>query len=86
MLRDPVLRARWAAALSVVALAATVASLWPGLHAPAWPACAMGLGAIALALETGPILPRAAATLLGSVAALVGWAQLGALWGAAFAI
>jgi hypothetical protein len=46
----------------------------------------MGLGAIALALETGPILPRAAATLLGSVAALVGWGQLGALWGAAFAI
>jgi hypothetical protein len=46
----------------------------------------MGLGAIALALENGPIAPRAAATLLGSVAALVGWAQLGALWGAALAI
>jgi hypothetical protein len=86
MLRDPVLRARVAAALSGLALAGAAASLWPGLQAPAWPACAIGLVAVALALEPGPIGPRAAATIGGAVAVLLGWVQVLALWGVALAL
>jgi hypothetical protein len=83
MLRDPVVRARCAAILAVAAVAAAAVALWPGLRAPAWPGSAMGLGAVALALGPGPIAARAAATLLGSLAAALAWVQIGALWGAA---
>ncbi len=85
MLLEPVLRARGAALLSCAAVTAAALALWPGMHAPAWPATAMGLGAIALAVEPGPIGPRAAASVLGALAALSGWLQIGALWGAALA-
>lgn len=83
MLPHPVVRARCAAILAVAAVAAALLALWPGLRAPAWPAAAMGLGAVALALGPGPIVARATATLLGSLAAVAAWVQIGALWGAA---
>lgn len=86
MLRDPVWRARGAALLGLVACTVAAVGLWPGVGAPAWPAAALGLAAVALALEPGPIGARATATLLGSAAALTGWAQIGALWGAASAL
>lgn len=85
MLTDPVVRARAAALLSIAAAGSIVWSLWPGAWAPAWPAILLGLGAVALALEPGPILARATATMLGAAAALLGWVQIGVLWGVALA-
>lgn len=85
MLTDPVVRARTAAALSFAAAFAVAWSLWPGAWAPAWPAVVLGLGAVALALEPGPIVARATATTLGAAAALLGWVQIGMLWGVALA-
>jgi hypothetical protein len=85
VLIDPVVRARCAALLSVAASVSVVWSLWPGAWAPAWPAVVLGLAAVALALEPGPILARATATMLGAAAALLGWVQIGMLWGVALA-
>jgi len=85
VLADPVLRARCAAVLSFAAAAAVVWSLWPGAWVPAWPAVVLGLGAVGLALEPGPIVARATATVLGAAAALLGWVQIGTLWGVALA-
>jgi hypothetical protein len=85
MLANPVVRARCAALVAVAAAIAVVWSLWPGAWMPAWPAIGLGLLAVALALEPGPIGARATATLLGAAAALLGWVQVGMLWGVALA-
>lgn len=77
------MRARAAAVVALASLAALVASLWPGAGVGAWPAAAMGLGAVALAASPGPIRPRAVATVAGATSAIVAWLQIGALWLAA---
>jgi hypothetical protein len=74
------MRARAAAVVALASLGALVASLWPAAGVPAWPASAMGIAAVALALHPGPIRPRAFATVGGATAALLGWAQIGVLW------
>lgn len=80
------MRARAAAVVALASLGALVASLWPGAGVGAWPAAAMGVAAVALAIRPGPIRPRAFATVGGSVAALVAWAQIGVLWLAALGL
>lgn len=77
--RGSALRARGAAALGVVATVATVLALWPGAGVPAWPGTTLGLVALALGLGPGPGGAKACATVLGSMAAVIGGLQLGAL-------
>ena len=60
-----------------------VASLSPGSELPAWPAMSLGFVALALSFRRGPALPRAIASLLGTLAVTVGAAQIAVLWVAA---
>src|SRR5688500_10845436 len=79
-------RARTAAALGLVAAAATLAGLWPGAGVPAWPGATTGLVAVALALGPGPVGAKAVASLSGSGAAMLGALQIAVLWAAAGAL
>lgn len=74
------LRARGAALLGLVATLATVLALWPGAGVPAWPGATTGLLAVALGLGPAPAPgAKACACVLGSMAAVIGAVQLGAL-------
>lgn len=68
------------AGLGVLALLAAMASLWPGLAIPAWPAGTLALAALALATLRGRVLPNALGTLCGAFALLLMSAEVGALW------
>ena len=68
------------AGLGVLALLAAMASLWPGLQVPAWPAGTLSLAALALAAMPGRVLPKALGTLCGAFALLLVSAEIGALW------
>ncbi|HWB75564.1 MAG TPA: hypothetical protein VG755_11435 [Nannocystaceae bacterium] len=83
MLHGRVVLAHAAALVAIAASAAAIASLWPALFFPGWPAASLGLAALAMAAQRGPIRPRAAATVMGCGAALTGGAQLALLWAAA---
>jgi hypothetical protein len=68
------------AGLGVLALLAAMASLWPGLALPAWPAGTLALTALALAALPGRVVPTALGTLCGAFALLLMSAEVGALW------
>ena len=74
------------AVLGASAIAAAMASFWPGLHFPAWPAGTLALAALAFACLRGPVLPKAVGTLSGALALLLVSLEVGALWAVAAAI
>ncbi len=82
----PTLPALLCAALGVLAVAAGLASLWPDLHVPAWPAGTLALPALGLAWLRGPVVPKALGTLCGAFALVLVSLEVGALWAVAAAI
>jgi hypothetical protein len=76
--------AAWACGLlGVGALAWIPASLWPAAGLPAWPAVSLGLVAVLVSWGRGGAILRALGGIAGLVAAIVGAAQIAALWVAA---
>ena len=69
-----------AAGLGLGAVAAAMASLWPGGGVPAWPAGSLGLAALAAVSFEGDVRPRALATLCASTATLACALELTGLW------
>jgi len=79
--------AAWACLLlGIGALAWLPASLWPRAGLPAWPAVSLGLLAVLVSWGRGGALLRALGGIAGLLAAVVGTAQIAALWAAAWAI
>jgi len=78
MRTDPI--AWFALALALAATAAAVIALLPGAALPAWPSVGAGTSALVLALGRGRAGLRAVAAIAGSTAAVLGAAQIGALW------
>jgi hypothetical protein len=74
------------AGLGVLALVAAMASLWPGLDVPAWPAGTLAIAALALAWLPGGVRPKALGTLSAALSLLLVAAEVGALWAVALAI
>jgi hypothetical protein len=74
------------AGLGLLALVAAMASLWPGLAVPAWPAGTVAVPALALAWLPGSVLPKALGTLCSAFALFVVTAEIGALWAVAAAL
>ena len=69
--------------LALGGVGCAVASLSPGRDLPAWPAVSLGLIALVLSFRRGPALPRAFASLMGTLAVAVGGTQIAVLWAAA---
>lgn len=72
--------------LGLAAVAWLPASLWPRAGLPAWPAVSLGLVAVLVSWGRGGAGLRALGGIAGLVAALVGTAQIAALWMAAWGL
>gem|GEM_PF-6575631 len=68
------------ALLGVLAVAAALASLWPGGGFPAWPAGSLGLAALSALAFEGDVRPRALGTLCACTATLACTLELTGLW------
>jgi hypothetical protein len=75
-----------AAVLGTLALAIALASLWPALDIPAWPAGTLALLALAVAWLPGRVLPKAFGTLTATFALVLVSAEITALWAVSAAI
>jgi hypothetical protein len=72
--------------LGLGALAWVPASLWPRAGLPAWPAVSLGLLAVLVSWGRGGAILRALGGITGLLAAIVGTAQVAALWIAAWVV
>lgn len=68
------------AGLGLLAVAAGLASLWPGGGVAAWPAGTLGILALAASSFRGDVRPRALGTICASTAVVMCTLELAGLW------